>query len=368
MPSRLSYSIAVALVVAAQPVYAQSKNSDSARATRPDSGAASTAIRILPVVGSAPETGFVGGATALRVSTAGDSTRPSTDQVYAAYTAKHQLRAFVSTDRWTRGNRWGFQSQLEYQRFPQAYYGVGVGAPEAAEEWYEARSWTAGLTIRRRLTSVLYGQLGYRYSDTEIRDADMGGEIAAGTVFGSAGGRVSQLVSGAARDSRDNLFAPRIGSFVQATVALSDNVFGADYSFSRYTGDARRYAKVGRGVIAAQAYLEATGGHAPFDQLSLVGSGNVMRGYARGRYRDRQLVAAQVEYRAPLVGRLGVAAFAGGGTVAPTMSKLASSTILPSFGGGARWLLLPKQGTTIRVDYGVGKGSSGLYIAFNEAF
>jgi hypothetical protein len=42
--------------------------------------------------------------------------------------------------------------------------------------------------------------------------------------------------------------------------------------------------------------------------------------------------------------------------------------VLPSFGGGVRWLLLPKQGTTVRVDYGVGKGSSGLYIAFNEAF
>lgn len=29
---------------------------------------------------------------------------------------------------------------------------------------------------------------------------------------------------------------------------------------------------------------------------------------------------------------------------------------------------LPKQGSTIRVDYGVGKSASGLYIAFNEAF
>jgi hypothetical protein len=41
---------------------------------------------------------------------------------------------------------------------------------------------------------------------------------------------------------------------------------------------------------------------------------------------------------------------------------------MPSFGAGARWLLLPKQRTTVRVDYGVGKGSSGLYVAFNEAF
>jgi hypothetical protein len=70
----------------------------------------------------------------------------------------------------------------------------------------------------------------------------------------------------------------------------------------------------------------------------------------------------------PVAGRIGVAAFAGAGTVAPTFSKLSSSAVLPSFGAGARWLLLPKQRTTIRVDYGVGKSSSGLYIAFNEAY
>ena len=80
--------------------------------------------------------------------------------------------------------------------------------------------------------------------------------------------------------------------------------------------------------------------------------------------RDADDVAAAIE----VAGRFGVAAFAGAGTVAPTMAKLSSGTVLPSFGGGARWLLLPKQGTTVRVDYGVGKGSSGLYIAFNEAF
>ena len=63
--------------------------------------AQSTSIRVLPVIGSAPETGFVGGATALRVSSSvsDTSTRPSTDQVYAAYTAKQQFRAFASTDR-----------------------------------------------------------------------------------------------------------------------------------------------------------------------------------------------------------------------------------------------------------------------------
>jgi len=342
----------------------------SVAAGAPGLEAQATSIRVLPVIGSAPETGFVGGATALRVSSSvsDTSTRPSTDQLYAAYTAKQQFRAFASTDRWSNGNRWGLSAQLEYQRFPQPFYGIGIDAPKSAEEWYESRSVIATVTGRRKLARAVYAQLGYRFSNTTIADAEEGGAVESGELLGSEGGRVSQALGGAAWDSRDNIFASTTGTFAQATVAYSDAAFGSDYRFARYTADARRYRRLGRGVLAGQAYVEATSGSAPFDQLSLVGSGMIMRGYVRGRYRDENLAAAQLEYRMPVVGRFGVAAFGGAGTVAPSLSTLGSSTLLPSFGAGARWLLLPKQGTTIRVDYGFGKQASGLYIAFNEAF
>ena len=332
--------------------------------------AQSTALRVLPVLGSAPETGFQGGITALRVtSPASDSvTRASTDQAYVAYTAKHQLRAFLSSDRWTKGNQWGFNAQVEFQKYPQPFFGIGVDAPESAEEWYEARSISATASVRRRFARAIYGQAGLRFSNTDIRDVEENGVIERGELLGTKGGVISQLTSGVAWDTRDNLFAPQHGSLAQMTAAYSDDALGADYRFGRYTLDARRYITLGRGVLAGQAYAEATSGDAPFDQLSLVGSNTVMRGYTRGRYRDRDLVAAQIEYRMPVIGRVGVAAFAGGGTVAPKFGNLASSKLLPSLGGGLRYLLLPKQRTTIRVDYGVGKGSSGLYIAFNEAF
>ena len=332
--------------------------------------AQSTSLRVLPVLGSAPETGFVGGATALRVSnTAGDTiTRSTTEQIYAAYTAKHQFRAFVSTDRWSKENRWGLSAQVEYQRFPQPFFGIGTDAPKSAEEWYEPRSFIASASVVRRLSRVIFGQLGYRFIRTSITETEKGGVVERGELRGTEGGIVSQMVGGAAWDSRDNIFAPTNGSYVLATAGYSDNGLGSDYRFGRYVADARRYVRIGRGVLAAQAYVEATSGAPPFDQLALLGSGNVMRGYVRGRYRDRDLAAGQVEYRMPVAGRFGVAGFAGAGTVAPSISKLTSSTLFPSFGAGGRYLLLPKQRTTVRVDYGFGKGSSGLYVAFNEAY
>jgi len=362
---------ALGILAALAPARAQDPTPDStppSRSTAPRT--TTTSIRVLPVLGSAPETGFVGGATVLRVTShANDTiTRPSSEQLYASYTAKQQFRAFVSTDRWSTDNRWGLSGQVEYARFPQPFFGVGIDAPESAEEWYEARSTSATVTARRRVAGALYGQAGYRFSNTSIRDAESGGAVERGELPGMRGGVVSQVTSGLALDSRDNIFAPAAGTFAQLTGAWSVEALGADHEFGRYVADVRRYVRLGNGVLAAQAYAEASSGRVPFDQLAMLGSGSVMRGYVRGRYRDRALAAAQVEYRLTLVGRFGLAGFAGAGTVAPTVSDLASSTLLPSFGAGARWLLLPKQRTTIRVDYGVGKGSSGLYIAFNEAF
>lgn len=361
-------AMTVALSTAAA---AQNRASSTDSTSAPDRGPrASVSTRVLPVIGSAPETGFMGGATVLRVSsTLNDSvTRPSSEQVYVSYTVKDQFRAFVLTDRWTAGNEWGWNGQLEYQRYPQPFFGVGIDAPESAEEWYEARSTSATLSVRRRVTGVVFAQVGARFATTSIRDAEEGGAVERAELLGMRGGDVLQLTSGIAWDSRDNIFAPSSGTFTQATASLSGSGIGSDYDFGRYVGDARKYVALGRGVLAGQAYVEASSGRVPFDQLSLLGSGSVMRGYVRGRYRDRALAAGQLEYRMPLAGRLGVAGFAGVGTVAPSLADVASSKLLPSLGGGVRWLLLPKQRTTVRVDYGMGKGSSGLYIAFNEAF
>lgn len=193
-----------------------------------------------------------------------------------------------------------------------------------------------------------------------------------GTIVGSPGGRVGQLRGGLLWDTRDDVFAPYTGTFVQATGSLAAGAVGSDFGFRRLVVDARRFVQVRDGrVVAIQGVLEATDGAAPFDQVSLVGSSNYLRGYVHDRYRDRHLASLQAEYRAPLVGRLGWAVFAGGGRVVPTVRDLVGgdARFLPSYGVGARWLLFERSRSTIRVDYGRGvAGQSGLYVALNEAF
>lgn len=329
-------------------------------------------VTVLPVVGSAPETGFQYGATVLRLYRLGAAvdTRVSQEQVYAIYTAHAQARAFVQLDRWSRGNEWRVRARGEYQHFPLPFYGIGDAAPWSAEEWYTSSGPSAQLLVQRRIAPALFVGGGARVNDVRIRDIEPGRALGSGRVFGAPGGTVVQLQGFVARDSRDHILAARQGQLLQLTVMVAEHAIGSDYDFGRYALDARQFWSPWPGghVVAAQLLVEGTSGRAPFDQLVQVGSDTALRGYTRGRYRDRHGATAQVEYRSPSVRRVGLVAFAGGGLVAPALRRLDQAELFPSVGVGLRFLLVPAQRAGIRVDYGRGRGSSRIYVALNEAF
>jgi outer membrane protein assembly factor BamA len=112
-------------------------------------------------------------------------------------------------------------------------------------------------------------------------------------------------------------------------------------------------------------------GDVPFNQMALVGGENLMRGYYYGRYRDKNYIAAQAEYRFlpfPFSRRLGGALFAAAGTVAPTVSAFSFKYIQPSGGVGIRYLLFPKKDIFIRFDAGMTREGINFYVYTGEAF
>jgi hypothetical protein len=58
--------------------------------------------------------------------------------------------------------------------------------------------------------------------------------------------------------------------------------------------------------------------------------------------------------------------WAGAGTIFSDVNKFAWSKILPSYGVGLR--MSAGERTALRIDYGWGRGTSGLIININEAF
>ena len=94
-----------------------------------------------------------------------------------------------------------------------------------------------------------------------------------------------------------------------------------------------------------------------------------MRGYYRGRYRDKNMIAFQMEYRImPVWWRLGLVGFVGVGDVAGRLDRFDLGNFKYSYGFGIRYLFMREEKLNIRLDFAYGKGSSGFYIVLREAF
>ena len=93
-----------------------------------------------------------------------------------------------------------------------------------------------------------------------------------------------------------------------------------------------------------------------------------MRGYYHGRYRDRQYLSVQAEYRTHVYKRLGLVVFGGLGNVGNTIPKLLETSPKYSLGTGIRFLLDKSNQGNIRLDFALGKKSNGIYLSYGESF
>jgi len=168
-------------------------------------------------------------------------------------------------------------------------------------------------------------------------------------------------------DTRDNEFYPRGGLFIDATVELASENIGSDNSYQKYALEADDYRSIGSsGVIASRLVTQYVSGDAPFFLFPAYGADVDLRGYQTGTYRDRFLVAVQVEYRHRFTKRIGAVVFGGIGTVAPKFAEWGKS--LPSVGGGLRFVLAPKNDVSLRFDYAWGRDDSQFYVGVGESF
>ena len=102
--------------------------------------------------------------------------------------------------------------------------------------------------------------------------------------------------------------------------------------------------------------------------LSLLGGQTLMRGYYRGRYRDKDMVVVQLEYRMPVWRRLGLVGFFGCGDVSDRLSQFRLESFKMTGGFGVRYRIQRQQGSNLRLDFGLSRESSGVYVTVNEAF
>jgi len=333
----------------------------------------------LPVLFYMPETGTgFGAVTAYYFYPAGDARtsdsarlQPSNLNVMAIYTSKKQIILRLIGDLYLGGGDVRLLSTVGYSKFPTTVWGIGNDTQDEMEEDYTPDTYDLWLEVQRRVWPSWYAGVLVQAAHRALKVIEEGGLIDTGQLPGTEDGRIVGLGVSLVRDTRSNTVYPRSGSYHQARAIFYDGALGSEHDFSSVTLDLRQYlAPIPGHVLALRALGEGTAGSAPFDILPQLGGDLLLRGYFGGRFRDKDLLAFQAEYRMPIWWRIGAVGFVSAGQVAPKLSSLALDGFKPAAGLGLRILLSPEEGLNIRADYGWGfdVGSSGFYLSIGEAF
>ncbi len=277
-----------------------------------------TKLFAVPTLGTAPETGFYGGAVALSDFVPGDDSlaRHSVLKTEVTYTELNNTYLRRIQPHFYLGMSQQFQSVYK-MRFP----------------FYESPN-----------SEV------YRKIET---------------------GKSSGLGLAILYDSRTNLLNPRPGEAVISVQSLGfGSVLGSDFSFASLDADFRYYHKTGRKqLIAFQGFTQLRSEGAPYRMLSLLGGPMILRGYYQGRFRDNNLFAAQTEWRWDFSKWFGMTAFGAFGDVVSFKNPERNGSLKSAAGLGFRIKVDQKENTNMRFDFALSNEQDfGFYVSFGEAF
>ena len=330
---------------------------------------------ILPLVARSIETDWSVGAAGsftFRFNQGDTTTRTSNTQALLLYSLRKQFIAAINGAAYLPGERYILNYQLSYSYFPDKFWGLGKNAPDRNEEAYVFKQYYTYLHFQRKLKNRYFVGLLYEYQRLLTVDYEAGGLFDKLAVPGRYPYHISGAGLSLTFDSRNNAFAPDRGSFFQVYFNHFTPAFGSDFRYTNYVVDVRRFVPLYRKqVLAIQAYGFFNSGNVPLRSLATFGGANSMRGFYDGRYRSKNQVVVQTEYRVPLFWRLGAVGFVGVGNVSDLVSELNFSDLKYSYGGGLRVALNRRERLNLRIDYGWGRGestSNGLYFQLGEAF
>lgn len=176
-------------------------------------------------------------------------------------------------------------------------------------------------------------------------------------------------------DNQDYPYYPTKGFDISIRPKFNTSWLGSENEYTDTDYDLKYYTPLAQNQVLA---FSVNGGFAtgdvPFDGYQNYGVRNSLRGYTTGKYKGKNMVAAQAEYRWNFYKRWGAVAFAGSGSVWGNENedegeKAFNRDWLPSVGGGLRFMVSPAKKINLRLDYAWGvDGNQGLYFGVMEAF
>lgn len=365
--ARAQFFILLFLLLPSSLAYAQVKDSTVVTQQRKDKKVRFSAL-VLP--SRTPENGWYvqGGVVSLFKTSQHDSTlRVSNLYLFGLYSELKQYRISLGGDIFTHHENWYINFWYYNSHYPDYYYGVGDTTSPANRELIDYNNWYINTNIYRKIRKYTFAGISQQYENVYNMSYPVDGIMDENPAVGSEGYRVSGFGPRLRYDSRDNILSTIKGVFAEMGWQTYQKWTGSQYNFNSFFVDARYFRPIipaKKHILALQYYYSFRDGAVPFRQLSSINT----RAYHPNIYRNNISSWVQAEYRLQVWRFIGLSVFGGAALAANSNSELFAQGIKPNAGAGLRFRVVPEYNMNLRIEYGVGQGTSSLYIAFYDAF
>jgi outer membrane translocation and assembly module TamA len=166
-------------------------------------------------------------------------------------------------------------------------------------------------------------------------------------------------------DTRDNLFTPTRGTYIEGRLGIASDVLGSDDSFERLRVIGMHFLPPYRGLfLGVRGEAGGIYGEAPFYVRPYVNQ----RGVPVMRYQGDQMAQIEAELRWQFWKRFSAIGFAGTGGTWTDVSGRTWSRSVTAGGGGFRYELARAYGIHIGADFAYGPDGSAFYVQFGSAW
>jgi len=309
-----------------------------------------------------------------------NDTKLSALKVSLSYNLNNQISLPIITNIWTKGNKLNLLGDWRYYKFPEHTYGLGgnTSTSKDADQLNYSNLVIHEAVLKKIGESIYIGpayNLSWHWSIREGGRTD--GDSSDLKKYDPSSNTVSSGVGIVALyDTRLNSINPADARYVSVSFCPYVKFLGSDNNYRSLIIDLRKYITPGdsKNVLAFWSYNWFTfNGHAPYLDLPSTGwdtYSNLGRGYHRSRFRGKNLLYLEAEYRFNMTrnGFLGGVVFANAQSVTDWPDNKFRS-VYPAVGTGLRFKLNKHSNTNLCVDYGFGlDGSRGIFFNLGEVF
>lgn len=166
-------------------------------------------------------------------------------------------------------------------------------------------------------------------------------------------------------NTRDNIFTPTRGTYVEATAGLFSEALGGDDEFQRVRLLGMQFIQLHPKVfLGLRGEVAASFGNAPFYLRPFI----YLRGTPVMRYQGEETAQLEAELRWQFWKRLSLVGFAGGGATWNDFERLDKTQTVVTGGTGFRYEMARKYGIHMGLDVAFGPDNTAVYVQVGSAW